>query len=258
MSTTDSILISISQIITSDIIYPMRPQATPKQVNWFGRAVSFVVAALSLVLALTWKGSIIKLYEVGAPIAMQLFQPFLIGLFMKHRPHPWSIAIPTLASIVASVLIIALYTPPVAIHVATMIFLLNCAAMVLCELGRLVWTGKLRFNAATLHSLRNRKEKDASLEESDEADQRDRQDPFSNRPAWDKPKVARFGQHSLSPSLLDKMMTGVQEPIKNGQYVLLIIIVATMTVPLTPESQPALENGVWVTLPATIRGLPWW
>src|SRR5210317_58337 len=68
MSTTDSILISISQIITSDIIYPMRPQATPKQVNWFGRAVSFVVAALSLVLALTWKGSIIKLYEVGAPI----------------------------------------------------------------------------------------------------------------------------------------------------------------------------------------------
>ncbi len=67
MSTTDSILISISQIITSDIIYPMRPQATPKQVNWFGRAVSFVVAAFSLVLALTWKGSIIKLYEVGAP-----------------------------------------------------------------------------------------------------------------------------------------------------------------------------------------------
>ena len=234
----------------------MRPQATPKQVNWFGRAVSFVVAALSLVLALTWKGSILKLYVVGAPIAMQLLPPFLIGLFMKHRPHPWSIAFPTLASIVASVLIIALYTPPVAIHEATIVLLLNCAAMVLCELGRLVWTGKLRFNAATLHSLRNHKEKDD--EESDEVDQRDRQDPFPDRPAWDKPKVARFGQHSLSPRLLDKMMTGVQEPIKNGQYVLLIIIVATMTVPLTPESQPALENGVWVTLPATIRGLTWW
>ena len=41
MSTTDSsVLISISQIITSDILYPMRPNATPSQVAWFGRFVS--------------------------------------------------------------------------------------------------------------------------------------------------------------------------------------------------------------------------
>ncbi len=258
MSTTDSILISISQIITSDILYPMRPQATPKQVAFFGRFVSFVVAALSLVLALTWKGSIISLYQMGTPMSMQLVPLFLVGLFMKHQPHPWSLAIPLFASIIGTIVIVLCYEPPNAIDKATIITLLNCVAMVLCELGRLVWKGKLRFNAATLHALRNRKKKKKSFEDSDEIDERDRQDAFPNRPSWDKPKLNRFGLNALSPKLLDKMMVGMEEPMKNYQYVLLMILVVTMTVPLTAESQPVLENGVWVSLPATIRGLPWW
>ena len=176
---------------------------------------------------------------------------------MKHRPHPWSLAIPTFASIIGTIVIVICYEPPNAIDKATIIALLNCVAMVLCELGRLVCKGKLHFNAATLHGLRNRKKK-TSFEDSDEVDDFDRQDAFPNRPSWDKPKLNRFGVNSLSPKLLDKMMIGMEEPMKNYQYVLLMILVTTMTVPLTAESQPVLENGVWVSLPATIRGLPWW
>ncbi len=258
MSTTDSILISLNQIITSDILYPMRPQATPSQVAWMGRFVSFFVSALALILALTWKGSIISLYQMGTPISMQLIPIFLVGLFMKYRPHPWSLAIPAFASIIGTIVIVICYEPPNAIDKATIITLLNCAAMVLCEFGRLVWKGKLRFNAATLRGLRNRKTKKKSFEDSDEIDERDRQDAFPGRPSWDYPKTMRFGMNALSPRLLDKMMVGMEEPIKNYQYVLLMILVATMTVPLTAESQPVLENGVWVSLPATIRGLPWW
>lgn len=53
MSTTDSVLISMSQIVTSDILYPMRPNSTPQQVAWMGRGVSVVISALSLILAMS-------------------------------------------------------------------------------------------------------------------------------------------------------------------------------------------------------------
>ena len=62
---------------------PNASYATPQQVAWFGRFVSFFVAALALVLALTWKGSIISIYQMGTPMAMQLVLIFLVGLFMK-------------------------------------------------------------------------------------------------------------------------------------------------------------------------------
>lgn len=256
MSTTDSILISISQIITSDILYPMRPKATPKQVAWMGRFVSLVVSMLSLIVGLTWQGSILKLFDLGMPLSMLLVPPFLIGIFSKYRPHPWSLAIPTFGGIIAAIVIIIFWEHD-ALHDAIFVLLLTCGAMLLCEFGRLLWNRKLRFNVTALRNLRkNRKNK--KKEDSDEADERDRQDPFPNRPAWDKPKMARFGDHSLSPKLLDNMMTGLQEPIKNGQYILLMCLVVTMTVPLTPESQPLLENGLFAILPATFRGLPWW
>jgi hypothetical protein len=263
MSTTDSVLISISQIITSDIVYPMRPDATPKQVCWMGRLVSLVVSGLALVLGLSWKGSIVLLFELGTPIAVNLVPPFMVGLFSKYRPHPWCLAIPTIGSIIAAFLIIVLYDAQTALHDAIFVLLINCAAIILCELGRLAWNRKLRFNVSTLHNLRNyRKNKAAKMKRksmSMEEIEADRQDAFPNRPQWDKPKLARFGENSLSPKLLETMMTGMEEPIKNYQYVLLIFLVVTMCVPLTPESQPTLGNdGTWVTLPITFRGLPWW
>ena len=96
MSTTDSVLISISQIITSDILYPMRPNATPSQVAWFGRFVSAAVAALSLIVGLTWKGSITLLFQIGMPIAMQIVPCFFIGLFYQNPVHPWSVELPAM------------------------------------------------------------------------------------------------------------------------------------------------------------------
>ena len=261
MSTTDSILISLSQIITSDILYPMRPNATPKQVSFMGKFVSVVVCALALILGLMWKGSIILLFDVSMPISMQLLPTFFIGLYSKYRPHPWSLAIPAWGSIVAAVFITVFWEHDT-LHDAGFVVLLNFGAVLFCEFGRLVWNRKLRFNMAVLRNLRNRKAegKSKKIEDSDADDgDHDRQDPFPNRPQWDKPKVSRFGDNSLSPKLLDKMMAGMEEPIKTYQYVLLMALAVTITVPLTPESQPMMdENGSFVFLPPTFRGLPWW
>src|SRR5210317_96433 len=123
MSTTDSILISISQIITSDILYPMRPKATPKQVAWMGRFVSLVVSMLSLIVGLTWQGSILKLFDLGMPLSMLLVPPFLIGIFSKYRPHPWSLAIPTFGGIIAAIVIIIFWEHD-ALHDAIFVLLL--------------------------------------------------------------------------------------------------------------------------------------
>ena len=40
MSTADSLIIAISQLITSDVVYPFKPAATPVQITWIGRSVS--------------------------------------------------------------------------------------------------------------------------------------------------------------------------------------------------------------------------
>jgi Na+/pantothenate symporter len=36
----DSLIIAISQLVTSDVVYPLKPAATPVQITWIGRSVS--------------------------------------------------------------------------------------------------------------------------------------------------------------------------------------------------------------------------
>jgi hypothetical protein len=80
------------------------------------------------------------------------------------------------------------------------------------------------------------------------------------RPDWDVPNLDRFGQESLTPTLLNGMMTGVKEHARSGWYVLLIFLSVTMVMPWEPSSQPPIdeETGEWIVLPVVVRGLPWW
>jgi Na+/proline symporter len=48
MSTADSLIIAISQLVTVEIIYPLKPRASPTHITWCGRLVSL----LSVVVAL--------------------------------------------------------------------------------------------------------------------------------------------------------------------------------------------------------------
>ena len=73
-----------------------------------------------------------------------------------------------------------------------------------------------------------------------------------------QPKMQRFGAHSLTPSLLNDMMNGTTELIKDWYFVGFIILAVTITTPIVTELMPPLENGEWVILPAVIRGMPSW
>ena len=47
MSTVDSLLVAMSQLVTEEVAYPLYPHSTPKEMAWVGRAVSFVAVIIA-------------------------------------------------------------------------------------------------------------------------------------------------------------------------------------------------------------------
>jgi hypothetical protein len=64
---------------------------------------------------------------------------------------------------------------------------------------------------------------------------------FPDRPKWDFPKLARFGEHPLSPQLIWKSMEGVNEPLANPWWALLMFFAISMLTPPVPEHQPPMD-----------------
>eukprot|EP00544_Gedaniella_sp_CCMP2646_P007295 CAMPEP_0202489816 /NCGR_PEP_ID=MMETSP1361-20130828/7426_1 /ASSEMBLY_ACC=CAM_ASM_000849 /TAXON_ID=210615 /ORGANISM="Staurosira complex sp., Strain CCMP2646" /LENGTH=229 /DNA_ID=CAMNT_0049119613 /DNA_START=1070 /DNA_END=1762 /DNA_ORIENTATION=- len=84
---------------------------------------------------------------------------------------------------------------------------------------------------------------------------------FTMRPAWDFPKMQRFGRRRLTPSFLWEFMEGIKEPMTNIWACGFLFLVACMLTPLVPENEPPFDeqNGEFVYEPApSFNGLPWW
>jgi Na+/proline symporter len=98
----------------------------------------------------------------------------------------------------------------------------------------------------------------ANSNEREQLDRRQRMHP--NRPCWDIPKLARFGQRPLTPRLLNRMMEGIPEPFSNWWHILVFFLAVTVSTPLLAELEPALnEDGqTFDSPPQTVNGLPWW
>lgn len=95
MSTADSLIIAISQQITSDVVYPLKPNATPVQITWIGRSVSLLSTILALIVGLFWNEGISALAPIQFGVSFQATPPFLVGLFAPSRKwdiHPWNLA----------------------------------------------------------------------------------------------------------------------------------------------------------------------
>jgi len=54
MSTADSLIIAISQLVTVEMVYPLRPHATTIEMTLIGKGVSLISVALSLLVGLYW------------------------------------------------------------------------------------------------------------------------------------------------------------------------------------------------------------
>lgn len=94
MSTADSLIIAISQLITVELIWPWRPNATQHQLAWAGRLTSLFSVIIGLIIGILWKGGVSALTAINFPIMVQAVPTFLNGLFAPetHLLHPWSLA----------------------------------------------------------------------------------------------------------------------------------------------------------------------
>ena len=69
MSTTDSIVIAISQLITSEIFYPIKPNVSPRAITWSARFASLIAAAVALLVGIFWRDGITSLTSIQFPLS---------------------------------------------------------------------------------------------------------------------------------------------------------------------------------------------
>lgn len=242
MSTADSLIIAISQLVTVEIFYPIMPESSPTKMAWFGRLSSVVSVGLALVVGLAWKEGITDLGKIQFPLTMQVVPPFLVGLFATNATtdfHPWCLAAAIASS---SIYVIGIYfgylrqTPAAIDPGITGVAIQAVLAVIFETLNRSVVSRKTTGKpsaSALLHP---------------------------NRPSWDIPKMARFGATTLTPELMWKSMKGFYEPMTNMYWTILMFVSISLITPIVEPSEPPLaEDGTgFLYIPYTIDGLPWW
>ena len=67
MSTTDSLIIAISQLITVEVIWPLRPNGTQRQLAWSGRITSLLSVSVALITGILWKKGVGALSAINFP-----------------------------------------------------------------------------------------------------------------------------------------------------------------------------------------------
>jgi len=248
MSTADSLIIAISQLITVEIFYPMMPSATPQTMSWYGRGASVLAVVLALVIGLFWNEGVNDLARIQFPLTAQVIVPFLVGLFAKNRGtdvHPWCM---TAALASSSIYVVGIYfgylkqvtNNPAAIDSGITGIAIQAVLVVILESTYRL----LSKNSVDTTTKKDIPEESALL--------------YPNRPGWDVPKMSRFGETTLTPQMIWKSMDGIYEPMTSVYFNALMFATISFVTPLVAPSEPPLEDGVFSYLPNTVHGLPWW
>eukprot|EP00934_Nitzschia_sp_Nitz4_P000001 Nitzschia sp. Nitz4//NODE_159_length_47236_cov_74.723851//36053//38332//NITZ4_additional_000014-RA//-1//CDS//3329531761//1//frame0 len=260
MSTADSLIIAISQLITVEIVYPLKPDATPNQVALVGKAVSLGATIVAVVVGLFWSEGISDLGKIQFSISAQALPAYLFGLFSTTSQadmHPWCLATGALAGLIFVVSFYWGYVKPVSdslpIDAGIMGFLINLVLSVTLD----------KVHHMLSYPLEEASTPDNKAGMRDDQQGRPAQMLCPGRPEWDIPKLDRFGGGCLSPELIWKSMEGVEEVLTNPSWCGMMLLVVTFATPLAPESQPPLAynddgSSFFVTPPSVINGLPWW
>lgn len=273
-------------MLTSELVYPFMPSATPSTMTQIGRGMSLISVIIALWIGIKWDKALTDLAKVQFGISLQCVPTFLVGLFAIQASdcHPWSLAVGALSG---GILTLSLYfgyldNNPNAYPMDTGVVALfsNCALVFVIEIARRLATGTLYGARKAIGSKKLppvQEEEDANDSGSEEQGKdsgfvmsshvprvsivamADESSAFNERPDWDKPKMTRFGDYPLTPTVIWKSMEGTWEPFTSPALVFLLLFMATITIPIGPGSVPPLDaNGTFVFLPDTIRGIPYW
>ncbi|KAL7550076.1 hypothetical protein ACHAWF_013311 [Thalassiosira exigua] len=233
MSTADSILIAIAQLITTEIAYPMRPNSNPHQINIIGKAVSFGTMSVSLLLTLLWQDGLSAIFSIIFAVSAQATPTLIVGLFATPERkamqlHPWALAA---GAWTATICLVSYYFSP-DYKAQNLAFSIEPGFV-----GLLVNLGFLLIYSVVTRLI----------------------GPCQMQPAWDKPPLARFGECELDAKMMLKMMHGIKEPFLEGYFLPLVLLLMIVAVPLTGNGMPPLEeNGQLAYMPNLVAGLPDW
>lgn len=260
MSTIDSLIISASQLIVGEIVIPtLRGCGAGEDshsLTMIGRVVSFVVAASALCWGLFWDSGPFALLELLFGVVLQTCPAFFIGLYSKYEVHPWSIAT---AGLIGGTWVFVFHYQyidavenPKPISPGVSGFALNLTIIALLELIRLVV-----YPSHVDRSIEPRT--DSQSIESVDGESKEPRLVFPDRPAWDVPYLAKFGDKPLTWRFLYKKMSGTYESATNPYWIVLMLVSSAASLPLYPASQPPLNADFTFSIPPiTRRGMPWW
>uniref|UniRef100_A0A7S2XU93 Uncharacterized protein n=2 Tax=Attheya septentrionalis TaxID=420275 RepID=A0A7S2XU93_9STRA len=252
MSTADSLIIAVSQVISSELVYPFRPNATPTFVTLVGKATSLITVIVALLVGLFFNQGISQLGAIQFAVSLQTVPMFLVGLFATNDRtdcHPWSLAAGGIIGAASSFILHFAYmdvpervTFPLNTGVTS--FAINIFCVAVSEAMR-----RMRFANGEQSITPLLGEVGEVLEA----------DLYPNRPTWDKPSIQRFGAVPLTPRFMWSIMDGVYEPMTRPWYNFAVFVLVLVITPMIPENLPPLdESGIFAYAPAVVRGMPWW
>ena len=246
MSTADSLIIAVSQLVTVEILYPLTKTKSPELMAWMGRGVSTFAVFVALIVGIFWDQGISDLGAIQFPVTMQGVPTFFFALFATSKAtdvHPWCLATSAWAAVAYVFCIYFGYLKvsddPAPIDAGITGVTIQIVLVVLLEsTRRLVFPDTKDKEVIT--PLTGSRSQEAHL-------------MYPNRPASDVPCTKRFGDCPLTPDMMWKMMEGVHEPMTNVYFVAFMFLSVSMVTPLVPSGIPtSIKDAV------VINGLPWW
>mmetsp|Transcript_16621 Transcript_16621/g.47863 ORF Transcript_16621/g.47863 Transcript_16621/m.47863 type:complete len:388 (-) Transcript_16621:1184-2347(-) len=257
MSTADSLLIAISQLITAEVFYPLRPKASPREITNIGRITSFCSMSVALLISLLAGQGISDLAAVQFSISFQIVPVFLVGLFATRKTdcHPWSLAAGVWSGFLTVFLIQFVYigegrakSSGIPLNSGVTGCFVNIFVCFISELCFRIY--KTRKDAAAIGQEPKKKETSVSQQGTYE---------HVGQPGWDVPKLERFGDAPLTAELMWKAMRGVTEPLTQPWFAVLMFAMTLLMCPMVPPDQPPLDEGGMLAFPpGVVNGIPSW
>lgn len=254
MSTADSLIIAISQLITVEIVHPLRPSTTPSEIGFIGKFVSLCAVGLSVLIGILWDEGVSDLGTIQFSISAQALPTFLCGLYSTSKRtdiHPWCLFVSAFLSTIYVFTIYFGYIDSKAdakfIDAGITGLCINVALSVMFEGIRRLATGPSAVED-TPHMMMKGDEQVFVL--------------YPGRPEWDVPSQGRFGGSCLTSQQVWDSMKGINEPMANPWWCLTMFLVLSLGCPWTPESQPPFAapggESKFLYSPPVVNGLPWW
>lgn len=267
MSTIDSLIIAASQLVMNEMILPWvrnnEKLSSDRSLTWFGRVCSFVITASSLAFGLRWEGTTFSIIELQLSMTLQSVPAWFIGLYSKHEFHPWPIATGAWVGGLWVVLFYEYYMKDnpdrLPINNGVSGLGINFAIVLIGESTRLLLWREKADRAIEPEGYNTTKTTTASTVGSEsEVEKKEPRLLFPNRPSWDVPSLAHFGEKPLTWRTLKKYMSGTYEVATNPYWVTFMLVTMSLATPMVPEKQPPfLADGTLAYPPTRVFGIPW-